>query len=128
MARNDRAIRLEVVKRALAQSRRGIAIKALADKHNWKFRTLYRDIETMQAACFPVVVDSGRYRLDVVLREDLLDECRRRGLPAPEIVSRRHRGVPGLGLLADAQMTIKVAMAGPSSSGAARTRGRRQSG
>lgn len=48
-----------------------------------------------------------------VLRADLLEECRRRGLPVPDIVSRRLRGVPGLGLLADAQMTFKVAVAGP---------------
>jgi predicted DNA-binding transcriptional regulator YafY len=64
MARNDRTIRLEVVKRALAQSRRGIALKSLAEKHDWNLRTLYRDIETLQAAYFPIVVEDGRYRLD----------------------------------------------------------------
>jgi hypothetical protein len=45
MARNDRTVRLEVVKRALAESRRGIALKTLSEKHNWKLRNLYRDID-----------------------------------------------------------------------------------
>jgi predicted DNA-binding transcriptional regulator YafY len=64
MARNDRTVRLEVVKRALAQSRRGVLLKQLADKHGWNLRTLYRDIEALQAAHFPIVEEGGRYRLD----------------------------------------------------------------
>jgi predicted DNA-binding transcriptional regulator YafY len=64
MARNDRTVRLEVVKRALAQSRRGVALKSLAEKHGWNLRTLYRDIEALQAAHFPIVEEDGRYRLD----------------------------------------------------------------
>ena len=64
MARNDRTVRLEVVKRALAQSRRGVVLKPLAEKHGWNLRTLYRDIETLQAAHFPIVEEEGRYRLD----------------------------------------------------------------
>jgi len=64
MARNDRTVRLEVVKRALAQSRRGVLLKQLAEKHGWNLRTLYRDIDVLRAACFPVVEEEGRYRLD----------------------------------------------------------------
>jgi predicted DNA-binding transcriptional regulator YafY len=64
MARNDRTVRLEVVKRALAESRRGVLLKQLAEKHGWSLRTLYRDIDALQAAHFPVVVEDGRYRLD----------------------------------------------------------------
>jgi predicted DNA-binding transcriptional regulator YafY len=64
VARNDRTIRLEVVKRALAQSRRGVALKQLAEKHDWNLRTLYRDIDALQAAHFPIVEEAGRYRLD----------------------------------------------------------------
>jgi proteasome accessory factor B len=64
MARNDRTIRLEVVKQALAGSRRGVALKTLAEKHAWSLRTLYRDIEALQAAQFPIVEEEGRYRLD----------------------------------------------------------------
>jgi predicted DNA-binding transcriptional regulator YafY len=64
MARNDRTVRLEVVKQALAGSRRGVALKTLAEKHDWSLRTLYRDIEALQAAQFPIVEEEGRYRLD----------------------------------------------------------------
>jgi predicted DNA-binding transcriptional regulator YafY len=64
MARNDRTVRLEVVKRALAESRRGVLLKSLAEKHDWNLRTLYRDIEALQAAHFPIVEEEGRYRLD----------------------------------------------------------------
>ena len=64
MARNDRTVRLEVVKRALAQSRRGVLLKQLAEKHDWNLRTLYRDIDALQAAHFPIVEEAGRYRLD----------------------------------------------------------------
>jgi len=65
MARNDRTVRLEVVKRALAESRRGVLLKSLAEKHGWNLRTLYRDIEALQAAHFPIVEEEGgRYRLD----------------------------------------------------------------
>jgi predicted DNA-binding transcriptional regulator YafY len=64
MARNDRTIRLEVVKRALAQSRRGVLLKQLAEKHDWNLRTLYRDIDALKAAYFPIIEEDGRYRLD----------------------------------------------------------------
>jgi predicted DNA-binding transcriptional regulator YafY len=64
MARNDRTVRLEVVKRALAESRRGIALKSLAEKHGFKLRNLYRDIDALEAAHFPIRKEDGRYRLD----------------------------------------------------------------
>lgn len=64
MARNDRTVRLEVVKQALAGSRRGVALRILAEKHDWNLRTLYRDIEALQAAQFPIVEEEGRYRID----------------------------------------------------------------
>ncbi len=64
VARNDRTIRLEVLKRALVQTRRGVALKTLAEKHDWKLRNLYRDIEVLEAAGFPLQKEDGRYRLD----------------------------------------------------------------
>ena len=64
MPRNDRTVRLEVVKRALAESRRGVALKTLAEKHSYKLRSLYRDIEALEAAHFPIIKEDGRYRLD----------------------------------------------------------------
>ena len=64
MARNDRTVRLEVVKQALAGSRRGVALKTLADKHGYNLRNLYRDIDALEAAHFPILKENGRYRLD----------------------------------------------------------------
>jgi predicted DNA-binding transcriptional regulator YafY len=64
MARNDRTIRLEVVKRALAQSRRGVLLKQLAEKHDWNLRTLYRDIDALRDARFPIRDEEGRYWLE----------------------------------------------------------------
>jgi len=64
MARNDRTVRLEVVKRALAESRRGVALKTLAEKHGWNLRALYRDIQALRAAYFPVRNEDGRYWLE----------------------------------------------------------------
>ena len=64
MARNDRTIRLEVLKRALVQTRRGVALKTLAEKHDWRLRNLYRDVEVLDAAGFPVRKENGLYRMD----------------------------------------------------------------
>jgi predicted DNA-binding transcriptional regulator YafY len=64
VARNDRTIRLEVLKRALMQTRRGVALKPLADKHGWKLRNLYRDIDVLEAALFPIHCENGLYRMD----------------------------------------------------------------
>lgn len=64
MARNDRTVRLEVLKRALSQTRRGVALKPLADKYNWKWRNLYRDIEVLEAAGFPIRKENGLYLMD----------------------------------------------------------------
>ncbi len=67
MARNDRTVRLEVVKKALSESRRGVALKALAERHGFKLRSLYRDVEVLEAAGFPIINDGGRYRLDAAV-------------------------------------------------------------
>ena len=67
MARNDRTVRLEVVKKALAESRRGVALKTLAEKHDFKLRNLYRDVDALEAAGFPIIREDGRFRLDIKL-------------------------------------------------------------
>jgi predicted DNA-binding transcriptional regulator YafY len=67
LARNDRSVRLELLKQALLQTRRGIALKALAEKHNWKWRNLYRDIEVLEAAGFPIRSENGLYRMDATV-------------------------------------------------------------
>ncbi len=66
MARNDTIIRTLTVAQALVSSRRGVALKVLADKHGFALRNLYRDIAALQAAGFPIDNEDGRYWL----RED----------------------------------------------------------
>ncbi len=66
VARNDRTVRLEVLKRALSQTRRGVALKPLAEKYGWKWRSLYRDIEVLEAARFPIHKENGLFRMDPV--------------------------------------------------------------
>lgn len=47
------------------------------------------------------------------LAVDVRGECIRRGLPEPEVLSSNTRGVAGLGLIGDAQLTFSVAVRGP---------------
>lgn len=65
MPRNDQIVRILSVARALAASRRGVSLKALAEREGWHWRTVYRDKDALQAAGFPIREPSpGRYKLD----------------------------------------------------------------
>jgi predicted DNA-binding transcriptional regulator YafY len=61
--RNDQVVRILTLARALAQSRRGVALKALAERHGWSLRSVYRDLQALEGARFPVVKEGERYRL-----------------------------------------------------------------
>jgi len=63
LARNDQIVRILTVARALAQSRRGVSLKALAERHGWPWRTVYRDVEALERAGFPIEREDGRYRM-----------------------------------------------------------------
>jgi predicted DNA-binding transcriptional regulator YafY len=63
LARNDQIVRILTVAHALSQSRRGISLKTLAARHGWSWRTLYRDVEALNRAGFPVETVEGRHRL-----------------------------------------------------------------
>ena len=64
MPRNDQIIRILSVARALAASRRGVSLKALAEREGWHWRTVYRDRDALQAAGFPIEEPSpGRYKV-----------------------------------------------------------------
>jgi len=63
LARNDQIVRILTVARALSQSRRGVSLKALAARHGWSWRTVYRDVDALERAGFPVEKENGRYRL-----------------------------------------------------------------
>jgi proteasome accessory factor B len=60
VARHDQIIRILTVARALATTRRGISLKALAERHGWPWRNLYRDVKALERAGFTVDrTDSG---------------------------------------------------------------------
>jgi predicted DNA-binding transcriptional regulator YafY len=69
MPRRDHVPRVLVLAAELQRSgRRGVALKTLAERHGWPLRNLYRDIETLEAAGYPIVHDEQRYRLDDAFR------------------------------------------------------------
>jgi predicted DNA-binding transcriptional regulator YafY len=63
VARNDQIVRILTVARELARSRRGVSLKALAERHGWAWRTVYRDVAALEQAHFPVQRENGLYRL-----------------------------------------------------------------
>lgn len=63
MARHEQMSRLLQVALTLGASQRGLPLRVLAERHGWRVRSLYRDIETLEAAGFPVLHEEGRYRL-----------------------------------------------------------------
>jgi predicted DNA-binding transcriptional regulator YafY len=63
VARHDQIVRILTVLRALAGSRRGVSLKALAERHGWHWRNLYRDVGALERAGFPIERTEGGYRL-----------------------------------------------------------------
>jgi predicted DNA-binding transcriptional regulator YafY len=64
MPRNDRIVRVETVKSALLSSRQGVSLKVLADRHDWKLRNLYRDIDALDAAGYIIRHENQRYWIE----------------------------------------------------------------
>jgi proteasome accessory factor B len=52
-------------------------LKVLAERHGWPLRTVYRDIEALELAGYPVIREDGRFRLEAAGPN--LD-----GVPSPE--------------------------------------------
>jgi predicted DNA-binding transcriptional regulator YafY len=63
VARNDRIARLLRLLELLRDSRRGLPLKTVADRHGWNLRSLYRDVEALEQAGYAVVRDGERYRV-----------------------------------------------------------------
>lgn len=63
MSRNDRIARLFRVLDQLARSKRGLPMKTLAEREGVPLRSLYRDIDAIEKAGFPLLHEDGRYRL-----------------------------------------------------------------
>jgi predicted DNA-binding transcriptional regulator YafY len=47
----------------LSRSKRGLPLSRIAEKEAWRLRSVYRDIEALEKAGFPIVSEGGRYRL-----------------------------------------------------------------
>jgi len=63
VSRNDRIARLFRLLNLLVTTKRGLILRTVAEREGWKLRSLYRDIEALEKAGFPLVHDDGRYRL-----------------------------------------------------------------
>jgi predicted DNA-binding transcriptional regulator YafY len=63
VARNDRIVRVEALKQALCASRAGVALKTLAERHDWNLRGLYRDLKALESAGYAVECNDHRYRI-----------------------------------------------------------------
>lgn len=48
---------------ALAASRRGVVLKQYAERNGWPLRYVYRDVQTLERAGFPIAHADGRYWL-----------------------------------------------------------------
>ncbi len=54
---------MEALKQALCASRAGVALKTLAERHDWNLRGLYRDIKALTDAGYIVEHANQRYRI-----------------------------------------------------------------
>jgi predicted DNA-binding transcriptional regulator YafY len=63
VARNDRIVRVEALKKALCASRTGVALKTLAERHTWNLRGLYRDLQALESAGYAIECNDHRYRI-----------------------------------------------------------------
>lgn len=64
MARNDGLIRALTIVKALQERRLGLTVTQLVEKYGFAQRSLYRDIQALQAAQFPIQKDGARFFLD----------------------------------------------------------------
>lgn len=64
LARNDGLIRALTIVKALQESRLGLTVTQLVGKYGFAQRSLYRDIEALQAAQFPIHKNGARFVLD----------------------------------------------------------------
>jgi CRISPR-associated protein Csb2 len=72
-----------------------------------------RSTEWETSTPYVVTRHAKRHNPQDVLAIDLRAECRRVGLPEPQVEVRDAHGIPGVGLVGTARMRFNVAVAGP---------------
>lgn len=63
MGKTDQIARVLALAQALASTRRGVALRSFAERHEWPLRSVYRDLKTLEGAGYPIEKNDGRYRL-----------------------------------------------------------------
>jgi predicted DNA-binding transcriptional regulator YafY len=63
MANDPQLVRAVALVHALVTTKRGVALKQLADRRGWNLRALYRDIKALERAGFPVKHEHGWWSL-----------------------------------------------------------------
>jgi predicted DNA-binding transcriptional regulator YafY len=64
LPRNDQIIRILTLARVLSESRFGVTVHALVERFDWDRRTVYRDLQALESAGFPLQSSGGRYSLE----------------------------------------------------------------
>jgi predicted DNA-binding transcriptional regulator YafY len=63
VARNDQIVRILMVAKGLAATRRGVSLKALAERLEVPWRSVYRDVAALERAGFPIERTESGHRL-----------------------------------------------------------------
>lgn len=63
MSSSTQTARVISLAQALASSRRGVVLKQFAERNGWPLRYVYRDVQTVERAGFPIAHADGRYWL-----------------------------------------------------------------
>ncbi len=63
MAGADQIVRILALASALSKTRTGIEVKSFAEAHGFAVRSVYRDLDSLEAAGYPIVKDESHYKL-----------------------------------------------------------------
>lgn len=62
---DSQIVRTLALVHAIANAKRGVSLKQLADRRGWNLRALYRDIEALKRAKFPIEHVHGKYSMPI---------------------------------------------------------------
>lgn len=63
MAGTEQIVRVLALASSLAKTAQGLTLRAFAEQHGYSLRSVYRDVEALEAAGYPIVKDADRYAL-----------------------------------------------------------------